>query len=126
MNGIKFAFNLYRITFRVMFGPKHPFQKEYDEALDTLEERGHWLHLYDSLEGPNGAQVLEALKKWVDAHQAKKEYTRSMCSLTEEQDVLVSEDWNQDTWDQLHSTEKNLGGQLRRLIYGNKYSSKEE
>jgi len=60
-------FNLYRIQFRMMFGPKHRFRKEYDEALDILEERGHWLYLYDRLDGPNGEQVCEALKAWLEA-----------------------------------------------------------
>jgi hypothetical protein len=76
MSNIRFALNLYRIGGRMMFaamrGRKHPFQKEYDEALDLLQERGHWLYLYDSLDGPKGAQVCEALKAWLEAYQAKK------------------------------------------------------
>ena len=72
MEHLRFAFNLYRIGFRMMFGPKHRFRKEYDEALDLLNIRGHWLYLYDSLDGPNGEQVCEALKAWLEAYQAKK------------------------------------------------------
>jgi hypothetical protein len=70
---LKFAFKLYCIGGRMMFGRKNPFQKEYDEALDLLQERGHWLYLYDSLAGPNGEQVCAALKAWLEAYQAKKE-----------------------------------------------------
>jgi hypothetical protein len=96
---IRFAFNLYRIGFGMMFGAmrgrKHPFQKEYDEALDLLQERGHWLYLYDSLDGPKGEQVCAALKAWLEAHQAKK-----------------------NGEDEAVSDEKRLKRELHLLIYG--------
>jgi len=66
---LKFAFNLYRIQLRMMFGPKHRYWKEYNDALDAIGERGHWMYLYDALEGPKADQVCEALKKWVAAIQ---------------------------------------------------------
>jgi hypothetical protein len=95
MEQVRFAFNLYRIQFRMMFGPKHRFRKEYDNALDILEERGHWLYLYDRLDGPKGEEVCEALKAWLDAFQEKKKG-----------DV------------QAFSDEKRLKRQLHLLIYG--------
>ena len=52
MESIKFGYNMYRIQLRMIFGPKHRFRKEYDEALDAINLSGHWLYLYDSLEGP--------------------------------------------------------------------------
>lgn len=66
---VTFAFKLYRIQLRMMFGPKHRYRKEYDHALDTLGERGHWFYLYDALEGPKADQVCVALKKWIEARQ---------------------------------------------------------
>ena len=107
MDSLMFAFNLYRIQLRMIFGPKHRYRKEYDHALDTLNERGHWLYLYDSLDGPRGAQVCEALKKWIEAYQAKKRHTR--CILGEE-DI--------EDWEQVHRTEKQLKKELHLLIYG--------
>ena len=64
-------FKLYRIQLRMIFGPKHRFRKEYDEALDILQERGHWLYLYDRLDRPDGKQVCEALNAWIEAYQSK-------------------------------------------------------
>ena len=95
-------FKLYRISFRMMFGRKHPYWKEYNKALDVLQERGHWLYLYDKLDGPNGAQVCEALKKWIEAYQAKK---HTVCLLGED-----IEDWK--------SNEQQLKKELHVLIYG--------
>ena len=89
-------FNLYRIQLRMMFGPKHPFRKEYDEALDILQERGHWLYLYDRMDGPKGEHVCAALKAWLEAYQAKKE------SVDQE----------------IHSDENRLKRELHLLIYG--------
>ena len=83
------------MMFGAMRGRKHPFQKEYDEALDLLQERGHWLYLYDSLDGPKGAQVCEALKSWLEAYQAKK-----------------------DGDEEAVSDEKRLKRELHLLIYG--------
>ncbi len=71
MEQLTFAFNLYRIQLRMIFGSKHRYRKEYDNALDTLEVHSHWLYLYDSLEGPKAAQVCAALEKWVAAFQEK-------------------------------------------------------
>jgi len=71
MDRMSFIFNIYRIQLRMIFGGKHRYRKEYDTALDILEERGHWLYLYDSLEGPKADQVVEALQKWTHAYQAK-------------------------------------------------------
>jgi len=83
-------FNLYRIQFRMMFGPKHRFRKEYDEALDILEERGHWLYLYDRLDGPNGEQVCEALKAWLEAWlEAKKDGDHDEKRLNRELYLLI-------------------------------------
>ena len=73
MDHLRFAINLYRIGFRLMLGPKHRFIEEYNNALNLLNVGGHWLYLYDSLDGPNGEQVCEALKAWLEAHQAKKD-----------------------------------------------------
>jgi hypothetical protein len=101
MNSIMFGFNLYRIQLRMIFGPKHRFRKEYDAALDALNERGHWLYLYDSLEGPKGHQVCEALKQWIQAYQAKQE----VCEDTDE-------------WTQALANEKRLKRDLHVLIYG--------
>uniref|UniRef100_A0A6C0AIX7 Uncharacterized protein n=1 Tax=viral metagenome TaxID=1070528 RepID=A0A6C0AIX7_9ZZZZ len=78
MNQFRFAINLYRIPLDVR--PKHRFRKEYNEALDLLNVRGHWLYLYDSLDGPNGEQVCEALKAWMEAYQAKKDGDRDAIS----------------------------------------------
>jgi len=69
MENVKFAFKLYRISARMMFGGKHRYRKEYDAALDAVGERGHWLYLYDALEGPNADEVCAALKKWVQSNQ---------------------------------------------------------
>jgi len=52
--------------------PQHPFLEEYNKALNLLNVRGNWLYLYDSLDGPNGEQVCEALKAWLEAYQAKR------------------------------------------------------
>jgi hypothetical protein len=106
---VKFAFNLYRIQLRMIFGPKHRFRKEYNEALDNLNEQGHWLYLYNSLEGPKAEQVLAALKKWVEAHQAKKEFERFTGKDSED-------------WEQVLSHEKRLKSDLHLLIYGDKYT----
>lgn len=94
MEKIRFAFNLYRIGGRMMFG-RNRYWTEYNKALDILNERGHWLYLYDSLDGPKGAQVCEALKAWLEAWQAKKDG-----------DV------------QAVSDEKRLKRELHLLIYG--------
>jgi uncharacterized protein HemY len=110
---IQFGFNLYRIQLRMIFGPKHRFRKEYDEALDALNERGNWLYLYDRLEGPNAEQVCEALKKWVEAHQVKKAFNSTLSG----QDSL-----SQQEWDQVVSTEKELKRDLHVLIYGKDYA----
>jgi len=91
---IRFAFNLYRIGGRMMFG-RNRFWKEYNKALDLLQERGHWLYLYDSLDGPNGEQVCVALKAWLEAWQSKKAGD-----------------------DQAVSDEKRLKRELHLLIYG--------
>ena len=77
MKCIRMCFDLFRITFRILFYPEHRYQKEYEEAMDALDERGHWLYLYDSLEGPYAEQVLEALKKYVEAYKALKQYEES-------------------------------------------------
>ena len=55
----------------MIFGPKHRYRKEYDDALDTLKVSGHWLYLYDALEGPKADEVCETLKKWVEAKETK-------------------------------------------------------
>jgi len=102
-----FGFNLYRIQLRMIFGPKHRYRKEYEEALDTLNERGHWLYLYDSLDGPKGTQVCDALKKWLEAYQAKKSHT--VCILGEE-DI--------EDWEQVQRNEQQLKKELHLLIYG--------
>jgi len=107
---LTFAFNLYRIQIRMIFGGKHRFRKEYNEALDVLNERGHWLYLYDRLDGPNGEQVCVALKKWINAYQAKKAY---MCSL--EEHALIHDE---TSWDELLSSEQERKRELHVLIYG--------
>jgi hypothetical protein len=111
MSALRFGLNLYRIQLRMIFGPKHRFRKEYDEALDALHERGHWLYLYDRLEGPNAEQVCAALKKWIEAYQVKKEFNHTLSG----QDSLSQ-------WDQVVSTEKELKRDLHVLIYGNDYT----
>ena len=73
MELFSFASNLCRIQFRMMFGTKQRYHKEYHEALDLLNVGGHWLYLYDGLDGPKGEQVYEALKAWLEAYQAKKD-----------------------------------------------------
>jgi hypothetical protein len=83
----------------MIFGPKHRFRKEYDEALDLLNERGQWLYLYDRLDGPNGEQVCVALKAWLEAYQTKKD------SVLQDQEHV-------------HSDEKRLKRELHLLIYG--------
>jgi len=88
---MKFIYNIYRIQLRMIFGGKHRYRKEYDTALDILEEGGHWLYLYDSLEGPKAEQVVVALQKWTEAYQAKA------------------------------PNEKELKRDLHVLIYGDKY-----
>ena len=97
--------NLYRIQLRAIFGTNR-YRKEYDEALDVLKEDGNWFYLYDSLDGPNGEQVCVALKKWIEAYQAKKEYTR-----------LTSDPDCQDM-DKLLSNERQAKEDLHVLIYG--------
>jgi hypothetical protein len=86
----------------MIFGPKHRYQKEYDDALDTIKLRQHWLYLYNALEGPNATQVCEALKKWVIAYQAKKDLSN----------FLGNEACMQ---------EKQLKEELHVLIYGKHY-----
>lgn len=98
MTQLKMIFNLYRIQFRMIFG-KCRYQKEYDEALDVLG--GHWLYLYDSLDGPNGDHVCDALKHWLDAYQAKKELR-----------------WSDPHWDQVYANETRLKREVHLLIYG--------
>ena len=110
------AFNLYRIQLRMIFGPKHRFRKEYDEALDALGERGQWLYLYDSLEGPKAKQVCEALKKWVDVYQVKQEYKQSMRDMYEKHILLTGEE--QERWNQVLLNEQRLKRKLHLLIYG--------
>jgi hypothetical protein len=117
MENVKFAFNLYRIQLRMIFGGKHRYRKEYDEALDTLGERGHWLYLYDALEGPHGKQVCEALKKWVEAYQAKQVYDRSVSEMYEKQALLHTGE-DQEKWNQVLWTEQRLKRELHVLIYG--------
>ncbi len=84
-----------------MFGPNHRYRKEYDDALDALKERGHWLYLYDALEGPKADQVCEALKMWIQAYQSKKELTK-----------------NDEKWSQVQANEHQLKKDLHVLIYG--------
>ena len=105
---LKFAYNMIRSQLRMIFGPNHRFWKEYNEALDKIQLSSHWLSLYDSLEGPNAVQVCEAMKKWADAHQAKKEFSLSV------QDGLSD-------WDQVLANEKQLKRDLHLLIYGDDY-----
>ena len=101
MSQLKFMFNLYRIQFRMIFGGKCAYKKEYNEALDILGESGHWLYLYDSLDGSNGDQVCEALKQWLEAFQAKKELR-----------------WSDPHWDEVVANEKRLKREVHLLIYG--------
>jgi len=75
---VTFAFNLYRIQLRMMFGPKHRYRKEYNDALDAIGERGHWMYLYDALEGPKANQVYAALKKWIEARQEKAQNEKEL------------------------------------------------
>ena len=105
MSQLKFMFNLYRIQARMMFG-KFRYWNEYIEALDVLGERGHWLYLYDSLDGPNADQVLQALKHWLEAYQAKKKFRRTVYEGIE------------DDWNQVMSDEQRLKRELHLLIYG--------
>ena len=107
MDSIKFAYNMYRIQLRMIFGPKHRFRKEYDEALDAINLSGHWLYLYDSLEGPKAEQVRDALKLWVQAYQAKQEFNLM-------QDVEDPPDKN---WAQALVNERRLKRKLHVLIY---------
>ena len=94
---------MFQIQFRMIFGSKHPYQKEYEEALDSIGERGHWLYLYDSLEGPKADQVCEALKKWVEAN-------RELRSILVQDDKLeFAQSW---------MNEKRLEAELNVLIYG--------
>jgi len=97
MENVNFAFKLYRISARMMFGPKNRYRKEYDEALDAIGERGHWLYLYDALEGPKADEVCAALKKWVQANQELR--------------ILTG---NEQAW----INEKRLNRELHELIYG--------
>ncbi len=96
MENLKFAYTVYRTQLRMIFGGKHRYQKEYDHALDVLEERGHWSYLYKSLEGPKADQVCVALEKWIAAFQVKD---------TDDADML----------------EHRLRRELHVLIYGPKY-----
>ena len=104
----QFAFNMYRISLRMIFGSKHRYQKEYDDALNTIKIREHWLYLYDALEGPKADQVCEALKKWVIAYQAKEE---------EELSNFLGNDMRT----QAHVNEHQLKEELHVLIYGKHY-----
>ena len=106
MSQLKFMFNLYRIQLRMLFGGKFRYKKEYEEALDVLGERGHWLYLYDSLDGPKGHQVLVALKEWLEAYQAKKKFRWPVYD-------GIEEDWNQ-----VMSDEQRLKREVHLLIYG--------
>lgn len=103
MENVKFALKLYRISFRMMFGGKHRFREEYDAALDAVGERGHWLYLYDALEGPKADEVCATLKEWVQANQ---ELRRSKERI---------EDMK---WVQAWLNEKKLYRKLHVLIYG--------
>ena len=107
MAQLTFMFNLYRISFRRMFGGKFRYRKEYEEALDILGERGHWLYLYDSLDGPNADQVLKALKEWLEAYQAKKKFMRKRVT-----------EGIEDDWNQVMSDEARLKREVHLLIYG--------
>ena len=98
---MKFAFKLYRIQFRMMFGGKHRYRKEYDAALNAVGERGHWLYLYDALEGPKADEVCAVLKKWVEANQE-----------------LRSIQIQDKKWVEAWMNEKLLERDLHILIYG--------
>jgi hypothetical protein len=102
MENVKFALKMYRITARMMFGGKHRYRKEYDAALDAVGERGHWLYLYDALEGPNADEVCAALKKWVQANQELRS--------------IQPED--KDKWEQAWMNEMRMKRELDVLIYG--------
>ena len=101
MENVKFALKLYRISFRMMFGGKHRYRKEYDAALDAVGERWHWFYLYDALEGPKADEVYAALKEWVQANQE-----------------LRSIQTQDTTWEQAWMNEKKLDRKLHVLIYG--------
>ncbi len=105
MKCIMFGLNLYRIQLRMIFGPKHRFRKEYDDALDALNLGGHWLYLYDSLEGPKAEQVCDALKEWIQAKQT--------FNLMQDPENSLDEKWNQAL-----ANEKQLKRKLHVLIYG--------
>jgi hypothetical protein len=90
----------------MLFGGKFRYKKEYEEALDVLGERGHWLYLYDSLDGPKGHQVLVALRQWLEAYQAKKKFRRPVY------------DGIEDDWNQVMSDEQRLKREVHLLIYG--------
>ena len=107
MSVILMGLNLYRIQLRMIFGPKHRFRKEYDEALDVLNMSQHWLYLYDSLDGPNGEQVCVALKNWIEAYQEKKDF--------------VLEDSDPDEEEQVFANEKQMKREIHLLIYGQGY-----
>ena len=100
MENVKFAFKMYWISARMMFGGKHRYRKEYDAALDAVGERGHWLYLYDALEGPKADEVCAALKKWVEANQE-----------------LRSIQTQDTTWEKAWMNEKKLERKLHVLIY---------
>jgi hypothetical protein len=108
MNRMMFALKLYRIQVRMIVGPKHRYRKEYDDALDTVKIRQHWLYLYDALEGPKADEVCEALKKWVVAYQAKQEED-------------LSNFLGNDMCMQAHVNEHQLKEELHVLIYGKHY-----
>ena len=102
MENVKFALKLYRISARMMFGGKHRYRKEYDAALDAVGERGHWLYLYDALEGPKADEVCAALKKWVQANQ----------------ELRSIQTQDKDKWEQAWMNEGRLKRELDVLIYG--------
>ena len=101
MEKMKFGLKLHRVQFRMMFGGKHRYRKEYDAALDAVGERGHWLYLYDALEGPKADEVCAALKKWVEANQE-----------------LRSIQIQDKKWVEAWMNEKLLERDLHILIYG--------
>ena len=71
MEHVTFISTMLSTQFRMIFGGKHRYQKEYDRALDILQVSSHWLHLYKALEGPKAVQVCVALEKWVEAYPEK-------------------------------------------------------
>ncbi len=101
MEKMKFGLKLYWISARMMFGGKHRYRTEYDAALDAVGERGHWLYLYDALEGPKADEVCAALKEWVQANQELRS--------------IQTEDMK---WAQAWLNEKKLEKKLHALIYG--------